>query len=54
MKEQKVVITSNQNSINSEINKGYRVVSVTAQMVTGKGSSSFVGKGDFCFVLERE
>jgi hypothetical protein len=49
--EQKVIITDNTYDVNSELSKGWRVVSVTAQFVaTG---ASFETRGKFCFVLER-
>lgn len=49
--EQKVIITDSQYDINNELEKGWKVVSVTAQyVVTG---SSFDVRGKFCFVLER-
>ena len=49
--EQKVVITDLQYDINGELNKGWKIVSVTAQHVAS--GSSFETRGKFCFVLER-
>ncbi len=49
--EQKVIITDSQYDINSELNKGWKIVSVTAQHVAS--GSSFEIRGKFCFVLER-
>jgi hypothetical protein len=48
--KQKVLITDSQYDINSELDKGWKIVSVTAQHVA---SSSFETRGKFCFVLER-
>ena len=49
--EQKVIITDSQYDVNSELGKGWKIVSVTAQYVaTG---ASFETTGKFCFVLER-
>lgn len=49
--EQKVVITRDEVRINSYIDSGWKVVSVTAQHVSG---SQYGMTGYFCFVLERE
>lgn len=50
--EQKVIITDSQYDIQSYLDKGWIVVSVTAQHVAS--SSSYVTNGKFCFVLERK
>ena len=50
--EQKVVITDSQYDINSELSKGWKILSVTAQHVAS--GSSFEARGKFCIVLERK
>ena len=51
MKEQKVVITKFDSTINSLIREGWVIESVTAQHVsTGSGSHL---EGAFCFVLHK-
>ena len=50
-KEQQVVITDYPNDVNSLIDKGWIVVSVTAQHVST--GSSATSKGNFCFLLEK-
>lgn len=52
MKEQKVIITDSQYDIQSFLDKGWTVVSVTAQHVST--ASSCAEKGKFCFILERD
>jgi len=49
--EQRVVITESATEINSWLETGWRIVSVTAQHVTG--AHSFTAKGAFCFVIEK-
>jgi hypothetical protein len=55
--EQKVVITDSDKTINDWLEKGWSIVSVTAQHVAGYAggntynSSSIIGK--FCYVIER-
>jgi hypothetical protein len=49
--EQKVIITDKQSEINSWIEKGWKVVSVTAGHVST--GTSFTAHGMFCFILER-
>jgi len=48
--EHKVVITKSQLTINEWLDKGWKVVSVTAQYIV----SSSWNEGAFCFVLQRE
>ena len=54
--EQKVIITNNDEAINTEINRGWIVKSVIAQHVAVSTGSPLLGKleGKFCFILERE
>jgi hypothetical protein len=53
--EQKVVITKEERTINDWLDKGWQIVSVTAQFVSIATSySSFKEQGGFCFVLKRE
>jgi hypothetical protein len=49
--EQKFLITDNDYDVNSWLNKGWRVVSVTAQHVS---AGSYEVKGKFAIVLEKE
>lgn len=49
--EQRIVITESQIEINSWIENGWQVVSVTAQHITG--GHSFTAKGAFCFLIEK-
>lgn len=49
--EQKVVITNSQYDVQTYIDKGWRVVSVTAQHVS---AGTFQVDGKFCFILERD
>jgi hypothetical protein len=48
--EHRVVITKSQSTINDWLDKGWKVVSVTAQYIV----SSSWNEGAFCFVLSRE
>ena len=51
MKEQKVVITKCESTINALLSEGWVIESVTAQHVaTGSGSHL---EGQFCFVLHK-
>ncbi len=57
--EQTVVISQSQRDIDSFLDKGWRVVSVTAQHVAIAPASNYTSNtkeiyGNFCFVLERE
>lgn len=52
--EQKVIITASAFDVNQEIQRGWEVVSVTAQHVSNSSSSSYSEKGQFCFVLKRD
>jgi len=49
--EQKVIITVSAYDVNQYLDKGWEVVSVTAQYVS---SPQYVEKGQFCFVLKRD
>jgi hypothetical protein len=55
--EQKVVITDSEKTINDWLEKGWSIVSVTAQYVAGYAgvntysSNNITGK--FCYVIER-
>lgn len=49
--EQKVIITNSQSDIQNLIDKGWRVISVTAQHVST--GSSYHLEGKFCFILEK-
>jgi hypothetical protein len=55
--EQKVIITKSANDVNHYLEKGWTVISVTAQHVNNGGidSSIFIKEsaGGFCFVIER-
>ena len=58
--EQKIVIGKSDNDINEFLDKGWKVVSVTAQHIAitspSNGNDSYGIKelrGNFCFVLER-
>lgn len=50
--EQKVVFTAKSETINKELQDGWRVVSVTPQAVSCSGSGYSI-VGIFCFVLEK-
>lgn len=53
--EQKVVITKDERTINDWLDKGWQIVSVTAQFVSVVSAHSSINeKGSFCFVLKRE
>jgi len=53
--EQKVIIGKSTTDINNLLDKGWKIVSVTAQHVASATQYSAVPvHGDFCFVLERE
>lgn len=55
MKEQKVIITKSEKDINDWLDRGWRIVSVTAQHVA-ISSPSYNAKeasGKFCFVIEK-
>lgn len=61
MKEQKVVITNSEKDINDWIDRGWRIVSVTAQHVAISNSTNGMdsyhskeAKGNFCFVIEKQ
>lgn len=49
--EQKFIITDSDYDVNSWLNNGWRIVSVTAQHVS---AGSYEVKGKFAVVLERE
>jgi len=49
--EQKVIITESQTEINQWLEKGWKIISVTARHVSA--GASYAVQGDFCFVLER-
>lgn len=50
--EQKVIITDSQYDVQSLIDKGWKVTSVTAQYVaTGH---NYTERGKFCFILEKK
>lgn len=55
--EQKVLITDSQYEVQTFLDKGWRVVSVTPQHVSASGGgqiySTTTYEGKFCFVLER-
>lgn len=50
--EQKFIITDNAHEIQNWLDKGWRIKSVTAQVVAS--SASFKQEGKFAIVLERE
>lgn len=53
--EQKVIIGKSTTDIDNLLDKGWKVVSVTAQHVASASQySTSAIYGDFCFVLERE
>jgi hypothetical protein len=52
--EQKVIITDAQYTIQEYLDKGWRIVSVTAQHVSIGGGNSLINNGKFCFVLEKQ
>jgi hypothetical protein len=53
MKEQKVIITSNPDTVNNWLKKGWHVVSVTAQFIATPNSGAYSPVyGMFCFVIE--
>ena len=52
-KEQKFLITDSQYDVQNFLDKGWVIVSVTAQYLT-QGSSGFTTQGKFAIVLERE
>ena len=55
MKDQKVVITDSESEINTWLNKGWHIISVTAQFMTAPNTGAYnqtVIGGKFCFVLE--
>ena len=52
-KEQKFLITDSQYDVQNLLDKGWLIVSVTAQHLT-QGSSGFTSHGKFAIVLERE
>jgi len=55
MKQQIVIITDNQDSINSYLKVGWKVISVTAQHVSVATSMSYFKEfGKFCFLLENQ
>lgn len=51
--EQKVIITKSDSDINFMLDKGWRIVSVTAQHVSSSGGGYSSLEGKFCFVIER-
>jgi hypothetical protein len=51
VKEQRVMITESELNVNQYLQKGWKVISVTAQHVASGGS--FKESGKFCFVLEK-
>lgn len=50
--EQKVIITDSQYDIQSYLDKGWKVVSITAQHIA-TGSNTYQVNGKFCFLLEK-
>lgn len=52
-KEQKVIITESAREVNDFLDKGWTVVSITAQHVSITGGYDTKEFGKFCFVLER-
>jgi hypothetical protein len=50
--EQRVIITDSQYDVQSLIDKGWKVTSVTAQYVTT--AHSYTERGKFCFILEKK
>lgn len=50
--EQKVVITDSGYDIGIYLDKGWKVISITAQHVAT--SNNYELRGKFCFLLERE
>ena len=52
MKEQKILIVDNSRDINEWLDKGWEVVSVTAQFVSA--GSSYVEKGKFAVVIQKQ
>ena len=51
--EYKVVITDSQSEINSWLEKGWKIQSVTAQHIAGGGQISYTTKAPFCFVISK-
>jgi hypothetical protein len=51
MKEQMTVITDSAYDVNHYLQKGWKVISVTAQHIATGGSFNQFGK--FCFILEK-
>lgn len=51
MKKQRIVITNDAMEINSWIDEGWSVVSVTPQYIGG--AFSYVAEGAFCFLIEK-
>ena len=49
--KQKVVITDSELTINNWLDKGWKVVSITAQYISTGSSYTYYGK--FCFVIEK-
>lgn len=54
MKEQKVIITHFETTINEWLERGWEIVSVTAGYVSIASPYSAKEKGDFCFVIQRQ
>lgn len=50
--KQKVVITKDEDAINFYLDRGWNIVSTTAQHVAGMYFSNVI-EGNFCFVIEK-
>jgi hypothetical protein len=55
MKQQKFLIVDNERSVNEWLEKGWEIVSVTAQCVSAAGSHSWSEKliGNFAVVIQK-
>jgi len=55
MKQQKFLIVDNERSVNEWLEKGWEIVSVTAQYVSAAGSHSWSEKliGNFAVVIQK-
>jgi hypothetical protein len=56
MKEQKFLIVNNERSVNEWLDKGWEIVSVTAQYVSVAGAHSWSEKliGNFAVVIQKQ
>jgi hypothetical protein len=56
MKNQKFLITKDENEVNEWINQGWEIISVTAQHVAAAGSHSYSEtlRGKFAIVLQKQ